>query len=314
MKITCFRITNNALEGGALPERLKLLDWGANASINPLSPRITKRTLASFAAVQSKHGWDRVPLDYEHNTVKGSPAWKESKEPRTVAAYGAAEVIEGDGLYFTGLIYTPNGKENAANFIDLSPAVLMDERTGEVLGMHSCALTRTGAIEGIHFYTVESGAVAAISEPTNTGDTMDTEAMATEIAALKAKIEELQAKIDAGAKPVETFGAKLTAVEGEIKTFRAELDQRDKDVILREAAADGKQITLKPEVLAKFSVAELRDHVTTVPATVPVNRLTPRRTPIEGDGSTVLEQYNAIDDPAKRAAFYHENRAKLVLV
>jgi len=311
MKLAYFSIRNNALAGDSLPERIKILGWGDHQTVNAIAPRISPRTFAVLPQTQARKAWDQVALDYEHNTVPGSRAYKESGEPRDVAAYGTPEVIEGEGLFLTNLVYTPSGRAHAASYIDLSPAVLLDEQTGDVLGLHSCALTRNGAIEGIHFFNVEGEDPRGTNH--NTGDNMDPEAMQKEIAALKAQVAELTAALEASKKPVETFGAKVTALGDELATFRAEVAeqnaQRDKQVIVERAAAEGKVLGLKPEVLAKFSVDELEEHVKGIKPTVPLKRFTPEVAPI-GENASVIEQYNAIEDPAERATFYRANKEK----
>jgi hypothetical protein len=314
MKLIAFSIRNHALAGETLPERIKLLSWGDNPSVNKVSPRVTSRTFAVLPATQAEQAWDRPALDYEHNTVKGSPAYLESTEPRDVAAYGVPEVVEGDGLYLTNLIYTPNGRAHAANYIDLSPTVLLDEQTSEVLGLHSVGLTRTGAIEGVHYFNVADGTTPRGTNPDTGGDAMDMEAMGKELASLREMLDKLQEKIDANAAPVETFSSKLTTIEGALATFRAEvagqIAERDKQAILQQAASEGKHVALKPEVLAKFSVDELAAHVAEIKPTVPLRRFTPDRAPL-AEGATVLEQYNDIEDPRARAAFYKANKDKL---
>jgi phage I-like protein len=165
MKLTCFRISNHALDGKALPSRIKVLSWGDNPSIKTINPKVTTRTISALPDFQRKRGRDRVALDYEHNTVPGTAEFDRTSEPRKVAAYGVVCVVEGDGLYLDDLLYTPSGIANAGEYIDLSVAANLDEKTGEVLGVHSVALTRAGAVEDVHFFSIE--------EPQQKGSHMD---------------------------------------------------------------------------------------------------------------------------------------------
>ena len=145
-------VSNHALQGDKLPTFLKVLSWGSNSVLGGKEQVILDdKSKNIFPLTQKKLGADRIALDFEHNTVSGTRAYKESSEPRPVAAYGTAHIIEGDGLYVSELEWTPSGKENARNYADLSPAPVMEGN--RVIGLHSCALTRTGAIDGLSFFS-----------------------------------------------------------------------------------------------------------------------------------------------------------------
>ena len=136
----------------SLPKALKVLNLGANSTRKGIV-RVGERTRQLLALNQTKYGYDQVALDYEHNTVFGTPAYKESKEPRAVAGFFKPELRE-DGLWIACGTYTPDGVENALNFPDLSPCVQLDEN-GEVVFLHSVALCRQGAVDGLGFYSVD---------------------------------------------------------------------------------------------------------------------------------------------------------------
>lgn len=127
---------------GALPTRMRVLDWGVN---HTLKGRIIvdEITAQVFASNQRKCGFERVALDYEHNTVPGSPEYERTQEPREVAAYWTPRVIAGEGIVLEAPTWTPSGERNALNFEDISGAPMLD---GErVVGLHSVALTKAGA-------------------------------------------------------------------------------------------------------------------------------------------------------------------------
>lgn len=222
MKLTCLRISNGGLVGEKLPERLKILGWGDNPNVKGSTVRVTNRTLQILADNQKEQGFDRVALDYEHNTVEDSPEFKRTQEPRKVAGYGIPEVVPGEGLFLRMMTYTPSGVENAREYIDLSPTVHKDEKTGEVDFIHSAALCRQGAVEDLHFFNVNM-------KPTK-GQDMDE--IKTQLAALSQTLTELSAKVAALEKPapeLETLTAKVGelngAVTGELKTQLAALSQ-----------------------------------------------------------------------------------------
>ena len=144
-------ITNHAMAGDQLPTELKLLDFGVNTTTKgPV--RLTQKTRDRLPQFQRERGFDRVALDFEHNTLPGTDAYKASSEPRPVAAFGVPQ-LRADGLYLSDIVWTPDGKKSARNFVDISPAVQMDADR-EVLFLHSAGLVRQGAVENLSFYSV----------------------------------------------------------------------------------------------------------------------------------------------------------------
>jgi hypothetical protein len=69
-------------------------------------------------------------------------------------------VVKGEGLFIEQVSTTPTGMKSAPDFKDLSPAVLTDEKTGRVLGMHSVALTPAGSVYNL---TIENAALQALT-------------------------------------------------------------------------------------------------------------------------------------------------------
>jgi hypothetical protein len=306
MKLHVFKINNGAGQAadGSLPERIKLLNWGDNPAIQGLNPKLGRHTLSRFSARMRELGLDTVALDYEHNTVPGTPAYLEAKEPRPVAAFGVPCLIPQDGLYLERLTYTPGGKENALNFIDLSPTVHIDPVTGEIDLLHSVALTRAGAVEGLSYYSIE-----AQLEPRKGDDEMDwkkmlialtgaaedvsDEALATMFeeklkAMSQAAVEPVQTALSAlsatvaGMKPAEGQDGELTALSTKVATLGDELTALNGELVAMrrqsvcdQAAREGKVIPLSAEQIAETSPKVLAEMVSKLPATVPVNRRTP---------------------------------------
>lgn len=132
-----------------LPTRIKLLSWGVNPSTEG-DVVVDDRTVAAFASMQRRIGRERAPLDFEHNTVPGLPEYERSQEPRPIAAMGTPVVIPGEGVFLDALSYTATGQAHAWDYEDVSAAPLLN-KAGVVLGLHSAALTRTGAVYGATF-------------------------------------------------------------------------------------------------------------------------------------------------------------------
>jgi phage I-like protein len=249
LPLRAFRISNGALQSAPnLPSRLKLLSWGRNESTK--GPVIVgDKTAQVLPAIQPQLGFGKVALDFEHNTVPGTEAHKESVEPRPVAAYGVPKVVPGDGLYLEDIEWTPRGRTEALNFADLSPAVKQDA-DGQVVFIHSAALTRNGSVHELSFYSAavladghksganqkkpgmdetitvgELGGALGIASPTKATVLSRLALFSAVSAALESLTKEADGKrvLIIGAGDLTALSARLKAVEEkagtEVKTF-----------------------------------------------------------------------------------------------
>lgn len=147
-------------KSGKLPQRIKVLGWGRNETNQ--GPVIVDETTAKvFSANQKLIGRERVALDYEHNTVPGSPEFERTREPRDIAANLTLTVVPGEGLFGEALTYTSTGEAKSENYEDLSLAPYLD-KDNRVIGAHSVALTRAGSAYGINFSEVQKLSAAEI--------------------------------------------------------------------------------------------------------------------------------------------------------
>lgn len=268
LQLTCFRISNGAAAVSKLPSRLKLLSWGVNKSVKG-EVIVGPKTLARLAANQATLGYDRIALDYEHNTVEGTPAFKASTEPRKVAAYGIPTVIENDGLYLDSIVYTPSGRDYALEYIDLSPAVRQDDE-GEVDFMHSAALCRQGAVEDLTYYSVQ------IPEPEE--NNMDIKTLSAQVEAQADTIKTLTATIETQQKKITdllTLSATLKTLQTEVAEISADQDKAERKRIVEKAAAEGKKIPLDDAQIQAMDIPTLQALVDKLEPSVPVTRLTP---------------------------------------
>lgn len=62
-------------------------------------------------------GYSEVAIDFNHNTVPGSPAYK--GEPATIADMATPRVVEGEGLVFENVRWTPEGIAHRAHYPDV---------------------------------------------------------------------------------------------------------------------------------------------------------------------------------------------------
>jgi len=298
-------INNNGLKSDPLPTRLKVLSWGTNRAVGKPDVIVNEVTLSRLIENNIKTGLDVIAIDFEHNTLEGLP------EPLPVAGYGIPEVVDGDGVYLTGIDWTPHGIEYARDYVDLSPVVGLNG-AGEAVRMLSVALTRAGAVEGLHFYTV------AAQSADNNNTEGDTEM--EELKELKTKVDELTAQL---AKVTEDLAAMTVAsdaddlagkVEAMSVKFESELLKRDKETLLREAAAAGKNIVLPETAVAAMSVFELKDFITKAPANVPINRRTPALVSADSQDADVelYNKYSTTTDSAERTSMLRKHSAALL--
>ncbi len=289
-----------ALQAGApLPTRLQVARWGENANSQGKRIVVNDTTARVLPLVNRTLGFDTVALDFEHNTVKGSPEWRESAEPRKVAAHGTPRVVPGEGLFIEEIRWTPEGEASVrgGHHPDLSPAVKTNER-GEVVLMHSTALCRQGSIEDLRLFAAGldaetlalcSAALAPISHPIPTtmnerlillrllglaeNATADQIAAATTtLSATLAQLAGLQQAL-ASLGQLTTLSATVKSQGEQIATFTAKLEKAERDAITAQALAEGKLITA---AVAALPLEQFTAVVKELPAgVVPVEKRTP---------------------------------------
>jgi Mu-like prophage I protein len=249
-------ISNGALKGGSLPTRLKLLNWGTNDTVQ--GPVIVDDSCVEvFSANQRSLGFERVALDFEHNTVPGSPEYERTKEPRDIAAQGAPRIVRGDGLYLEDLTWFNVGKDKAPTYEDLSPAVKWDD-SKRLIFMHSTALTRNGAVYGLTFLSakimsnqnqqladagkfITLAALAGAIGLAATATEADVVAQLKHLSAVGNMLEMKDGKIIL--LPLAELGGRLTKIE----------EAATKGIAALSATVDGKVITFTAEDVVKLS-------------------------------------------------------------
>lgn len=288
-KLVALRSGSPLKDQKELPARLCVLPWGTHET--PKGKVICNATtLAQLPGTQQRAGFDRIALDFNHATVKGTEFYQ--PEPQKVAAFGVPKVIAGEGIVLEDLQWTPEGKELAlgGHYPDLSPTVLLNEQN-EVIGIHSAALCRQGAVPGLTLFAADPAALFNFNPETAPtmnhkalllailglgDDATDAEIEAaakafTKKATAQTDVTALNTAIEAALKPVT---AKLTALE-------TELTAKDRQAIVELACREGKVIPKTAldgdaaQNLAPLSNSQLRALVTDLPVTVPVEQRTP---------------------------------------
>ncbi|HMO03906.1 MAG TPA: phage protease [Kiritimatiellia bacterium] len=285
LDLICLRISNGASAVKGLPKRLKVLNWGVNETKKG-KVIVGAKTVAELPTMQDRFGFDRVALDYEHNTVPGTTEYERTKEPREVAAYGVPLVIPNDGLYLDDLIYTPSGEKNALSYIDLSAAVSKDPN-GEVVFMHSSALCRQGATPDVSYYSIDL-------TPKQKETTMELKDIIAGLTALNTTVDSQKAQLG----QLLALSQTVTTQQTTITALSARLDKFERQALVDKATTAGKVIPLSAEELAKVDLVTLSAMVDKLPVTVPLSRRTPSssvETPIEGNAQALKDRAAKVD-------------------
>lgn len=139
----------NLATADQLPKRMKIMSWGQNED-GDTSAVVGWEAAQNLAANQKAIGRQRVAIDYENNTVEGSPAFEQSREPRPVAGYGTVNVVPDDGLYLEDITWTPGDEESARDYPFLKPAVYVNKNSRSLIAVHSVGLSKDGGIAEMH--------------------------------------------------------------------------------------------------------------------------------------------------------------------
>jgi len=267
------------------PSRLLIAKWGRNDSVNG-SFTVGEKTARFLPSMQKLLGFDTVQIDFEHNTVPGTAAFKADKEPRNIAADVSLSVVPGEGIYAEGIKWTPHGVKSITEGLhpDISPTIKTDDH-GEVVFMHSAGLCRQGAVPDLKVFSAADLLTAdqlqtfsaTLNQPATT-PIMDYKkllllilgiaetATDTEIeTAAKAAAEKLKAAPVEPAAPVadpetattlETHSATITKQGQTIDLLVKRLDDAERQNILGAAVMAGK---LVPHGIDKLSNEQLKD-------------------------------------------------------
>lgn len=294
LTVSCFAVRMPVrLSGTALPTRKLVLPWGvSNAIDGPVV--LDESTVATFAAFQAAKGFDKVALDFEHNTVKGTPANLESREPRDIAAFGVPMLVPGEGLYLDAMEWTPKGPEQSANYCDLSPALIFRPGTRTVMGLHSVALTRAGAIAGVRAFSVDLTTILTTPQGDKTmertvllallglADAATDEDILAAAKTLGATLKTMCAEdgdvaamsAQAVKGSIEGLAARLQNAEAKIIVFDAARAASDRETIIDQSKREGKVLPFSADALKTVDLATLREVAANTPSTIPLDQRT----------------------------------------
>lgn len=297
-----------------LPQRILVLAWGEHDTTKGkvICDTTTMQQLAAYNAAQN---WDRIALDFEHNSVPGSPSYQ--GEPVKIAGYGTLQLVAGEGIYLLMSSWTPQGKEYAAggHYGDLSPVVKVNERN-EVIGLHSVALCRHGATPGLVFLSAAAPVQHSATPRTanSSSNSMTPEQLVAELAktlgldagtppadilaklvaqmgetekeltAMKTKSEEDAKTLSAqGGDPLKLLSTQLQEQGDQLKLLSEQLLDSQRGEIIAAAVREGKQV---PSIASTLALSDLKKLTAELPVTVPMEKRLSSAPPASGAADT----------------------------
>ncbi len=287
-KLACFKSGSLSTDGQTLPERLLVVPWGT-ARTNQGDVTCNELTLAVLKANQDAAKYDRVALDFSHNTVPGTEHYK--GEPAKIAALGSLSVEHGKGIFLTNLEWTAEGREHAlgGHYPDISPAVRRND-AGEVFFCHSVALCRQGEVDGLTLFSAaipnEQLMKTGLTEldPAAVRATLNVFRAALGLAelsddsaadAVTTGTQEAMDKIAALMKPPASgAGAGAGGDAAGVAALSARLDGMERAEIVARASREGKVIPLTAEQISVTPITTLTAMVDKLTHTVSLHAKT----------------------------------------
>lgn len=266
-----------------LPTRLKILEWGANESDRGTF-LVDETSAAELRAQIDGEAWAKLVIDFDHQSEEGSGSFKES--PRHHAGYGDLEVVEGDGVYLTGIEWTEAGREYALDYKDVSPSVAVNKEN-RVVGVSSVALVPNGALKGRTLFAAlrndlevdpqteehdmdenekkdeakaletkggKAAETSAAPPPGEAGDTPPDEEKKAELEAAEAQSAELRRQVEELTKALEDARAEIARLKEEKTPPSAKAEPEGKPGTL--AAEPAATDVLEKKWLLRFAALE----------------------------------------------------------
>lgn len=289
----------DAATSAGAPSRLVVAPMGTHDARSRGKVIVNQETLDGFAERQTaaKLG-TRLALDFEHNTVPGTPVFLAEKEPRSIAAWATCSALP-EGLVYHDIQWTPAGLDAYKNnlFQDISPAVFR-RADGTVLALHSAALCRHGEIDGLTiaaasapaqlapFFAALSASLTPVQSPMKNalakllamlGVTIAADA---EDAAFETALTEGVAKLEPMLKAPEAMTAEtsetITALTARLEKMEQAAVKHERAALIAGAAAEGKVIALSAEMRETCPLDVLKDHIKQLkPGVIPLTRTSP---------------------------------------
>lgn len=299
-----------------LPDKLQIAPWGSFVTNTGKEFVVDETTLRELPGWQKANGAEDIVLDFEHNSFFADMDPARGKDPLPVATGGSVEVVAGKGIFLLPRVdkWTPEGIHfyTHRHYQDVSPVLATSADGKTVIGVSSAALTRKGAVKGLHAFSAtanqtqnmteeEMNALKAqyeafrkrlINELASLGVSVAETAKDEEILQaladwLKSRKEEEAAKGKETAPPSSGEQTALSAVASRIDALEADRDKAERAALVNAATAQGKLIPLSADAMSYLPVAELKklldglaSNVVPLSATAaPGQKATPQLTP-----------------------------------
>ena len=288
--------------GTELPKSLMVLKRGDNLS-NKGTFSVSALTDSSFTKTMRDKARDRVTIDFEHNTLEGTPAYKQSTEPRPVAGRGVPRLTP-LGVMVEDIEWTAEGRRMAEHFGDLSPVPYhLDD--GTVVGLHSVGLVRNGAIYDLTFCSADAGQIEIANPEESTMKDLISALVAAKLipeagtaddvmklfesvktaacSALTAdKVKEIVAglvtPLTAEIETLKNAGAaaatSVTALTAELGSVKKDALKLQKQHLLDLAKFEGKVVALTADVVETLTLDQLKEQIGKIAVTVPLAQRT----------------------------------------
>lgn len=271
-----------------LPKSLLVFPWGTQDT-NQGKHICNGHTLSVLHSNQQLYKMPRIALDFQHNTVPGTPAYK---EPAKVACFGTPRVVEGEGIMLDidEATWTPEGREHVLNghYPELSIAPKRNAK-GEITFLHSVALCRAGEVKGLSSLSISvnldpNNAIMDLTnlDPNTVRATAnvflkaaglacipDDAQPAAVLSALTGGVEKITTL--AAAKPDATLAAGAVKPE-DITALHARLDRQERRALVDKATAAGKVVPLADADIDKMEITTLSAMIEKLPVTVPLQQ------------------------------------------
>lgn len=276
-----------------LPKRLLICPWGVSYTNTGQRIVVNDETLARMPDMQKQMGAEEVALDFEHNSFLAENGKR--PDPLPVAAYGAPICERGRGvlLDLPDDKWTPDGAYYYANkhYRDVSPVLKFSADGETVIGVSSAALTRKGAINGLHAFS------SILTTPTTMTPEEQAKIQAERDSYKKGFVELLASLglsinenstpeeiLQAGAKYQETavrdkqsspekdgggetaLSAQLAGLNQKVNNLFQSAEEDKKRLQLRQAVMVGKKLPLPEDKMLAFSAAQLGELLDALPA------------------------------------------------
>lgn len=280
-----------------LPAKLLICPWGVSYTNAGRKIVVNEETVAALPGQQQRMGAEEIALDFEHNSYLADADEEKKKDPILVAAYGAPSCEAGVGIVMDipDDKWTPEGEQyyGGKHYRDVSPVLRFSADGETVIGVASVALTRKGAIPGLHAFSQQiqdTNTKTMNEEEANTlkaetaaskkalfdlvaklGITVPEAATPEEIlqavakwqeeakSAEEEKTEEEKKKEEEAKKAEGAFSAEFKALSNRLDKIQKANDESAKKAMIRQAVQAGKKLPLSESKLLACSSTFLGD-------------------------------------------------------